>query len=54
MLGNSLMMIHNTISGGKDDMTELSGRKDLVAPVFNLVDWNVESWGNDSAFVNSS
>ena len=35
-------------------MSELSGWKDLVGPVFNLVDWNIESWGNDSAFVNSS
>lgn len=48
------MMVHNTIGGGKDDMSELSGWEDLVAPVFNLVDWNVESWGDDSTFVNST
>ena len=54
MFGNGLMMIHNTISSGQDDVSELSRRKDLIAPVLNLVDGNVESGRDNSAFVNSS
>jgi hypothetical protein len=48
------MMIHNSISSGKDDVAKLSRWEDLVAPVLNLVDWNVKSWRDDSALVNSS
>jgi hypothetical protein len=48
------MMVHDTISSGKDDMTELSGWEDLVAPVFNLADWDIKSRRDDSALVNSS
>ena len=48
------MMIHDTISSGENDMSELSRRKDLVAPIFNLIDWDVESWRDDSTFINSS
>ena len=48
------MMVHDTISSGKNDMTELSGWENLVAPVLNLADWDIKSGGDDSALVNPS
>lgn len=48
------MMVHDSISGGEDDVSELSRREDLVAPILNLIDWDIKSWGDDSALINSS
>lgn len=54
MLGDGLMMVHDTVGGGQDDVAELPGGQDLIAPVLNLVDWDIESRRNDSALVNPS
>lgn len=51
MLGDGLMMVHDTVGGGQDDVTKLPGGQDLIAPVLNLVDWDIESRRNDSALV---
>lgn len=54
MLGDGLMMVHDTVGGGQDDVAKLPGGQDLIAPVLNLVDWDIESRRNDSALVNPS
>ena len=35
-------------------MTELSGRKDLGSPLFEIFQLDIKSWGDDTAFVDSA
>ena len=50
----AFVVIHDTLVGGEDDVTELSGRQDLVDKLLEILELEVESWGDDSAFVKST
>ena len=43
-----------TVGGGEDQVAELSRREDLLTPLFQSADWDVESWRDDSALVESA
>ena len=47
-------VVHDSVVGGQDDETELSGRQDLTKGLLEVSDLQVESWGDDSALVDSS
>ena len=54
MLGSCLDVVHNTLVGGEHDVAELSGWKDLVNKLLEVLQLKVESWRDDTALVESS
>jgi len=51
---SGLLVIHDTLVGGEDDVSELSGRKDGVNEFLEILKFEVESWGDNTTFVESS
>jgi hypothetical protein len=51
---SSFDMVKHTLVGGEDDESELSGWEDLSNEVLELLDWESESWGDNTALVESS
>ena len=43
MLGTGLVVVHDTLVGGKDDDTELTGGEDGVGEVLELLDGQIET-----------
>ena len=54
MVLSGLVVIHDTLVGGEDDVTELSGWQDLVDEPLEVLELEVESWGDDTALVQST
>ena len=54
MLGTGLVVVHDTQVSGEDDDTELTGWQDRVGEVLEILKFEIESWGDDSTFVESS
>ena len=54
MVISSLNMVHDTLICGKDDETELSGWEDLINELLEILQFQVESWWDNGAFVESS
>ena len=54
MVLSGLVVIHDTLVGGEDDVTELSGWQDLVDEPLEVLELEVESWGDDTALVKST
>lgn len=48
------LVIHDTFVGGEDDVSELSGWENLIDELLEVLDFKVESWGDDTTFVESS
>ena len=51
---SGLLVVDDTLVGGKDEETELSGRQDVVAELLEVLQLEVESRGDDSALVKST
>lgn len=47
-------MVHNALVGGQDDETELTGGKDGVGEVFEVLDLQVKAGGDDTALVKTA
>ena len=47
-------MVHNPRRGSEDDVSKRTSRHEQVDPVFNLSQLDVESWADDTAFVDSA
>ena len=54
MLLSGLDVVDNTLVGGEDDVSELSGWENLVNELLEILELEVESWGDDTALVQSS
>ena len=54
VLLSGLEMVDNTLVGGEDDETELSGWENLWDKLLEVLELEVESWGDDTALVQSS
>ena len=54
VLLSGLNMVDNTLVGGEDDVSELSGWEDLVNELLEILQLQVESWGDDTALVKST
>ena len=54
MVLSGLDVIHDTLVGSQDNVTELSGWEDLVDELLEVLELEVESWGDDTALVQSS
>ena len=51
---SGFVVIHDTLGGSQDNVTELSGWEDLVDESLEVLELEVESWGDDTALVKSS
>mmetsp|Transcript_11885 Transcript_11885/g.25326 ORF Transcript_11885/g.25326 Transcript_11885/m.25326 type:complete len:150 (+) Transcript_11885:155-604(+) len=47
-------MRHNPVGGGQNDLTELTTRQEVNDPLFDFLHIDIESWGDDTAFVEAS
>jgi len=54
MLGTGLVVVHDTLVGGKDDNTELTRGKDCIAEVLELVEGQIETRRDDTALVEAA
>ena len=54
MVLSGLDVIHDTLVGSQDNVTELSRWEDLVDELLEVLELEVESWGDDTALVKSS
>ena len=54
MLLSGLDVVDDTLVGGQHDVAELSGWQDLVNELLEVLELEVESWGDDTALVKST
>lgn len=54
MLGTSLVVVHDTLVGGKDEDTELTGGEGGVDEVLELLGGQVETGWDDTALVKAT
>ena len=54
VLSSSLFVVHDPGRSGQDDITELTGRQQVVGPSFDVADLDVESGGDDTTLVQSA
>lgn len=54
VLTTSLLVGHDTVRGGEDEGTELTGRKELVGPLLNVVEGAVEAGRDDTRLVQAT
>ena len=54
VLLTGLFVVHDTLVGGQNESTELTGWEDGVAEVLEVLELEVEVGGDDSALVESS
>ena len=54
MLGTGLVVVHDTLVGGKDDNTELTRGKDSSAEVLELVEGEIETGRDNTALVEAA
>ena len=47
-------MVHNTVWGSEDEVTELTRGEQVGSKLLNLVQGDVKSWRNDTALVQST
>ena len=54
MLGTSLVVVHDTLVGGEDDDSELTGGKHGVGEILDLSKGKIETRRDDTAFVETA
>ena len=54
MLSLGLLVVHDTVGGGQDDLAELSGGKDVVDKLFEVFQFKVVSGRDNAALVKSA
>ena len=54
MLGTGLVVVHDSQVSGEDNDTELTGWEDGGGEVLEVLQLEVESWGDDTALVEST
>ena len=54
MLGTSLVVVHDTLVGGKDEDTELTGGEHGVGEIFELLEGKIETGWDNTTLVEST
>jgi len=54
MLSSRLLVVHDAGTGCEDDVTELTGRKELDNPLLEISELDVVSWGDDTSLVETT
>lgn len=52
VLPPGFFVVHDASRSGKNDEAELTRRQEVVAPLFHIVNLDVEAWGDDTALHN--
>lgn len=47
-------MVHDTVRGGQDDETELTGRQEVGDPLFHFVNLDIVTGGDDTTLVKTT
>ena len=47
-------MVHNASRSSQDNVTELSSRQQVSSPLFDISNFNVESWRDNTTLVQST
>jgi hypothetical protein len=51
VLASGLLVVHDTSGSCEDDITELTGRKELDNPLLKIAEADVIPWGDDTGLV---
>lgn len=54
MLLLSLVVIHDTVRGGEDEVTELTRGEEVGSPLLDSINGNVETGGDDTTLVDTT
>ena len=54
MLGTSLVVVHDTLVGGENNDTELTGGENGVGEILELSEGEIETGGDDTALVEAT
>jgi len=54
VLAPGLLVVHDTSRSCKDDISELTGRKELDNPFLKIGETDVKSWGDDTGLVKAA
>lgn len=54
VLAASLLVVHDTSGGGQDNVTELTGRKQVGGPLLEIGKLDVETGGDNTALVDTT
>lgn len=54
MFSSGLFMIHNTAGGGQNNIAKLTRGQQVVGPLFNVVDGNIEAGRDDTALIQAT
>lgn len=54
VLSAGLLVVHDTSRGGKDNVTELTGRKELDNPLLHVLELDVVAGRDDTSLVETS
>lgn len=54
MLSSSLLVVHNTSRGGKDNVTKLSGGQKVGNPLLDIANSDVEARRDDTSLVKTA
>ena len=54
VLASCLLVVHDTSRGCEDDVSKLTGRKELDDPLLEIGKANVVSWGDDTSLVEAT
>lgn len=54
VLATGLLVVHDTGRGGEHDVTERTGGQELLNPVLDLAELNVEAGRDDTALVDTA
>lgn len=54
MLAAGLLVVHDTSGGGQDNVTELTGRKQVGGPLLEIGKLDVETGGDNTALVDTT
>lgn len=54
VLAAGLLVVHDAVRGGEDELTELARRQQIGSELLDLVQGDVESGGDDSALVQAT
>ena len=54
MLSLGLLVIHDSVGGGQDDLTKLSGGKNVIDELLEVLQFKVVSGGDNATLVKSA
>jgi len=54
MFSFRFLMIHDSKGGGENQVSELTGRKDVGGPTLKIIEGDIKTWGDNSTLVDAA